>query len=61
MIEKKNKLRLEREQVPGFETVEFVKDVFATQGKSMAKPEGTGKKKKKKQPQINADIWLGNV
>jgi len=61
VIEKKNKLRLEREQVPGFETVEFVKDVFATQGKSMAKPEGTGKKKKKKQPQINADIWLGNV
>lgn len=60
VIEKKNKLRLEREQVPGFETVEFVKDVFSAADKPMAKPEGTGKKKKNKKPQINADIWLGN-
>ncbi|WP_025562998.1 DEAD/DEAH box helicase [Psychromonas sp. SP041] len=61
VIEKKNKLRLEREQVPGFETVEFVKDVFSAADKPIAKPEGTGKKKKNKKPQINADIWLGNA
>ena len=61
VIEKKNKLRLEREQVTGFETVEFVKDVFSAAEKPMAKPAGTGKKKKKKEPQINADIWLGNA
>ncbi len=60
VIEKKNKLRLEREQIAGFETVEFVKDVFASGDKPMAKPEGSGKKKNKKQPKINADIWLGN-
>ena len=60
VIEKKNKIRLDREQIPGFETSEFVKDVFSTAEKPMAKPEGTGKKKKKKnaEPRINADIWL---
>jgi superfamily II DNA/RNA helicase len=68
VIEKRNKLRLEREQVAGFETVEFVKDVFAGSAKTtsksiakpMAKPEGSGKKKRKQKTQINADIWLGN-
>jgi len=60
VIEKKNKLRLEREQVAGFETVEFVKDVFAA-NKPMAKPEGTGKKKRKQREQVNADIWAGKV
>lgn len=60
VIEKKNKIRLDREQIPGFETSEFVKNVFSTAEKPMAKPEGTGKKKKKKnaEPTINADIWL---
>jgi len=60
VIEKKNKLRLDREQVAGFETVEFVKDVFSAADKPMPKPEGTGKKKHKNKKQINADIWLGN-
>ena len=61
VIEKKNKLRLEREQIAGFETAEFEKDVFASTAKTQAKPEGTGKKKRKKKEQINADIWLGNA
>jgi len=56
VIEKKNKLRLEREQVLGFETLEFEKHVFASTEKAQAKPEGTGKKKRKKKQQINADI-----
>jgi len=60
VIEKKNKIRLEREQVAGFETVEFKKEVFSA-SKPMAKPEGSGKKKRKQKPQVNADIWLGNV
>ncbi|TEW45751.1 DEAD/DEAH box helicase [Psychromonas algicola] len=61
VIEKKNKLRLEREQVAGFETIEFEKNVFASAEKVQAKPEGTGKKKRKKKKQINADIWLGSA
>lgn len=56
VIEKKNKLRLEREQVAGFETVE----VMSAADKPMAKPEGSGKKKRKNKVQINADIWLRN-
>ncbi|WP_166371383.1 DEAD/DEAH box helicase [Psychromonas sp. SA13A] len=61
VIEKKNKLRLDREQVAGFETTEFINNVFGSAEKPKAKPAGTGKKKRKKEPQINADIWLGNV
>ena len=56
VIEKKNKLRLEREQVAGFEAVE----VEGGEDKPVAKPEGSGKKKHKNKEQINADIWLGN-
>ena len=56
VIEKKNKLRLEREQVAGFETVE----VMSVADKPMAKPEGSGKKKRKNKEQVNADIWLRN-
>jgi len=59
VIEKKNKLRLDREQVAGFETIEFEKSVFSATEKPMAKPEGTGKKKNKQKNTINADIWLG--
>lgn len=55
VIEKKNKIWLEREQVEGFEADH---SVLATE-KPMAKPEGSGKKKRKKQKTINADIWLG--
>ncbi|MFT6986112.1 MAG: ATP-dependent RNA helicase RhlE [Psychromonas sp.] len=57
VIEKKNKLRLEREQVAGFETVDVISDVSAAE-KPMAKPEGSGKKKRKNKEQVNADIWL---
>lgn len=59
VIEKKNKIRLDREQIPGFATAEFVKDVFTTAEKPIAKPEGTGKKKRKNKASVNADIWLG--
>lgn len=58
IIEKKNKLRLEREQVAGFETVEVITDAFSATKKPMAKPEGSGKKKRKNKEQVNADIWL---
>ncbi|AGH81636.1 ATP-dependent RNA helicase [Psychromonas sp. CNPT3] len=58
IIEKKNKIRLEREQVAGFELTE--NDALITTEKPMAKPEGSGKKKRKNKPTINADIWLRN-
>ncbi|PHS70113.1 MAG: RNA helicase [Cycloclasticus sp.] len=49
IIEKKNNIRLEREQVPGFEADEVIHDDILAANKPMAKPEGTGKKKRKKQ------------
>jgi len=60
VIEKKNKLRLEREQVAGFETVEVMSNAFLGADKPMAKPEGSGKKIRKNKQQVNADIWLRN-
>ena len=63
IIEKKNKIRLEREQVVGFEADEVVVDGSSVPDKPMAKPEGSGKKKAKKKrkdkAQMNADIWSG--
>jgi len=59
VIEKKNKLRLRREQVEGFEVDEMSKDSILAPEKPMAKPEGTGKKKRKKKAVVNADIWSG--
>lgn len=62
VIEKKNKIRLEREQVKGFEADEVSSDSITAAEKPMAKPEGTGKKKRKKKASantINADIWAG--
>ncbi|MEW6996328.1 DEAD/DEAH box helicase [Colwelliaceae bacterium BS250] len=59
VIEKKNKIRLEREQVEGFEADEVFDDEFSAADKPMAKPEGTGKKKRKKKASVNADIWSG--
>lgn len=63
IIEKKNKIRLEREQIVGFEVDEAAIDELLAAEKPMAKPEGTGKKKAKKKlkniPQINTDIWSG--
>jgi ATP-dependent RNA helicase RhlE len=55
VIEKKNKIRLEREQVAGFEADEQMPEAVLEQDKPMAKPEGTGKKKRK--PKANVDIW----
>jgi ATP-dependent RNA helicase RhlE len=60
VIEKKNKLRLEREQVAGFETAEVMSDASSAVDKPTAKPEGSGKKKSKNKEQVNADIWLRN-
>jgi superfamily II DNA/RNA helicase len=63
VIEKKNKIWLEREQVAGFEVAEIAADsILASElaeSKPMAKPEGTGKKKRKKKATVNADIWSG--
>ncbi|MEG3753358.1 DEAD/DEAH box helicase [Psychromonas arctica] len=61
VIEKKHKIYLEREQVIGFETTDFEKQVFQAKEKLKVQPQGTGKKKRSKQPQINADIWLGKA
>jgi superfamily II DNA/RNA helicase len=62
VIEKKNKIWLEREKIEGFE-VDVISDDSAlaaliAESKPMAKPEGSGKKKRKKKTTINADIWL---
>ncbi|WP_017219941.1 DEAD/DEAH box helicase [Moritella dasanensis] len=54
IIEKKNKIRLEREEEAGFEVDETVEAYVP-----MAPPEGSGKKKRNKAP-VNADIWLRN-
>ncbi|OEE87083.1 RNA helicase [Enterovibrio norvegicus FF-162] len=58
IIEKKNKIRLEREQMEGFEVDEAAIEALAAVEKPMAKPEGTGKKKRKKQSFIPEDVWL---
>ena len=48
IIEKKNKIRLEREEVVGFEVEEEFKEEYLQLNKPMAKPAGTGKKKNKR-------------
>ncbi|ATC92174.1 hypothetical protein PISS_a3524 [Pseudoalteromonas issachenkonii] len=60
IIEKKNKLRLEREEVAGFTVNQANLDAAQAlkNDKPMAKPEGTGKKKKKKSNQED-DVWSG--
>ena len=60
IIEKKNKLRLEREEVSGFAVNQANLDAAQAlkNDKPMAKPEGTGKKKKKKANQED-DVWSG--
>ncbi|SGZ06686.1 Putative ATP-dependent RNA helicase [Moritella viscosa] len=55
VIEKKNKIRLEREQVAGFEVDETIEAYIP-----MAPPEGSGKKKRKNKAPVNADIWLND-
>jgi len=63
VIEKKNKIRLEREEVEGFEVDEITDEAIlaarAAENKPMAAPEGSGKKKRKKKKSINDDIWSG--
>ena len=59
VIEKKNKIWLEREQVEGYEADEISDESILAAAKPMAKPEGSGKKKRKKKTTINADIWGG--
>ncbi|MGJ8693824.1 MAG: DEAD/DEAH box helicase [Thalassotalea sp.] len=61
VIEKKNKIRLEREEVEGFEVDDVIDETVLAAEKPMAKPEGTGKKKRKNKTAINADIWSGNT
>jgi superfamily II DNA/RNA helicase len=60
VIEKKNKIRLEREQVEGFEVDDVISEEYLAAIKPMAKPEGSGKKKRKNKTSVNADIWLQN-
>jgi superfamily II DNA/RNA helicase len=57
IIEKKNKIRLEREQVAGFEADDVNPE--PEEKKPMAKPEGTGKKKRKKQTNFDDEVWTG--
>ncbi|NQZ25107.1 MAG: DEAD/DEAH box helicase [Colwellia sp.] len=59
VIEKKNKIRLEREQVEGFEVDEEITAELLEAMKPVAAPEGSGKKKRKKKKSVNADIWAG--
>ena len=61
IIEKKNKIRLEREEVEGFEVAEVTPDKYLDAGKPMAKPEGSGKKHRKKSVSQQTDIWLKNL
>ncbi|MGF1843748.1 DEAD/DEAH box helicase [Vibrio clamense] len=58
IIEKKNKIRLDREQVEGFEVDEAAAEAYLAASKPMAKPAGTGKKKRKKNAAGNSDYWL---
>ncbi|HCP99150.1 MAG TPA: RNA helicase [Pseudoalteromonas sp.] len=61
IIEKKNKLRLEREEVTGFTVNQANLDAADAlkNDKPMAKPEGTGKKKKKNKANPEDDVWSG--
>ncbi len=60
IIEKKNKFRLEREQVEGFEIDEARNVPLLNAEKPMAKPAGTGKKKGKNKEAKYDDFWLSN-
>lgn len=66
IIEKKNKFRLEREEIAGFEIDESLIDPNFSANKPVVPPPGSGKKKKakkaaKKESSIYEDIWSGNV
>ena len=57
VIEKKNKLKLVREQIVGFEADDEMPAELLEQEKPVAKPEGTGKKKRKQLPPANTEFW----
>jgi ATP-dependent RNA helicase RhlE len=61
IIEKKNKVRLEREEVAGYEVDESLIEESTEEDKPMAPPAGHGKNKGKKKGKnkINTDIWSG--
>lgn len=61
IIEKKNKLRLEREEVAGFTVNQANLDAAKAlkNDKPVAKPAGTGKKKKKNKANQEDDVWSG--
>ena len=67
IIEKKNKIWLEREEVAGFEVDESLIEESSVLDKPMAPPEGSGKNSGKKKAKknlkskssINTDIWSG--
>ncbi|MGF1727859.1 DEAD/DEAH box helicase [Photobacterium nomapromontoriensis] len=61
VIEKKNKIRLEREKIAGFEVDEAISEAMLAATKPVAKPEGTGKKKRKKKASTHTDAWLKNA
>lgn len=61
IIEKKNKIRLEREEVPGYTLNKANLDAAQAlkNDKPVAKPAGTGKKKKKNKANQQDDVWSG--
>ena len=61
IIEKKNKFRSEREEVPGFTVNQANLDAAQVlkNDKPVAKPAGTGKKKKKNKANQEDDVWSG--
>ncbi len=57
VIEKKNKLKLVREQIAGFEADAEMSPELQEQAKPQAKPEGMGKKKRNQLPAANIEFW----
>lgn len=57
VIEKKNKLKLEREQIAGFEADPDMPAAVQEQAKPQPKPAGTGKKHRKVLPPANVEFW----
>jgi superfamily II DNA/RNA helicase len=60
IIEKKNKIRLDREQVEGYETENITRDAFSAADKLKNQSENSSNKKHKNEARVNTDIWLKN-